>query len=111
MLQILTIGRQHWLRNTRASSHLRALTHLLLLAELPTSTGQLLRSVALFSVVNALAEQLRSVFVPYFGLLLDACVAHLSGMFRSCLDFSGLFGLCCCDMVSTVPSQQWQLSA
>lgn len=42
-------------------------------------TGQLLRSLSLLSLVNALAEKLRGVFVPYFGLLLDVCVAHLSG--------------------------------
>ncbi|KAL4421861.1 hypothetical protein ABPG77_001343 [Micractinium sp. CCAP 211/92] len=47
-------------------------------SDLPTATGQLLRSVALFTLVNALAEALRSVFVPYYGLLVDACVAHLS---------------------------------
>ncbi|KAL4423978.1 hypothetical protein ABPG75_001279 [Micractinium tetrahymenae] len=47
-------------------------------SELPSGTGQLLRGVALFSLVNALAEALRSVFVPYYGLLVDACVAHLS---------------------------------
>ncbi len=51
-------------------------------ADLPTATGQLLRSVALFTLVNALAEALRSVFVPYYGLLVDACVAHLSGGWR-----------------------------
>ncbi len=48
-------------------------------ADLPVGTGQLLRSLSLFSLVNALAEKLRGVFVPYYGLLLDACVAHLSG--------------------------------
>lgn len=48
-------------------------------AALPLGTGQLLRSVALFTLVNALAEKLRGVFVPYYALLLDACVAHLSG--------------------------------
>jgi hypothetical protein len=48
-------------------------------ADLPAGTAQLLRSVSLFSLVNALAEKLRGVFVPYYGLLLDACVAHLTG--------------------------------
>lgn len=48
-------------------------------AGLPVGTGQLLRSVSLFSLVNALAEKLRGVFVPYYGLLLDVCMAHLSG--------------------------------
>lgn len=50
-----------------------------LAADLPVGTGQLLRSLSLLSLVNALAEKLRGVFVPYFGLLLDVCVAHLSG--------------------------------
>ena len=48
-------------------------------ADLPAGTAQLLRSVSLFSLVNALAEKLRGVFVPYYGLLLDACVGHLTG--------------------------------
>ena len=48
-------------------------------ADLPAGTAQLLRSVSLFSLVNALAEKLRGVFVPYYGLLLNACVAHLTG--------------------------------
>ncbi|PRW61623.1 hypothetical protein C2E21_0211 [Chlorella sorokiniana] len=47
-------------------------------SDLPVGTGQLLRSLSLFSLVNALAEKLRGVFVPYYGLLLDVCVAHLS---------------------------------
>ena len=56
---------------------------------MPVGTGQLLRSLALFSLVNALAERLRGVFTPYFSLLLDACVAHLSGALR-------LAGISCC---------------
>lgn len=41
------------------------------------ATAVLSRNVSLFAVINALAEGLRSVFVPYYRTLLDLCVAHL----------------------------------
>lgn len=37
------------------------------------------RQVALFKAVNALADQLRGVFVPYFRNLLNLSVDHLGG--------------------------------
>lgn len=36
------------------------------------------RQVALFGVVHALTQRLRSVFVPYFRYVLDSVVAHLT---------------------------------
>ena len=39
----------------------------------------LLRSVALMGLVSALADRLRSVFVPYYRGLLDLCVEQLTG--------------------------------
>lgn len=40
----------------------------------------MLRGLGLFALVNALAERLRGVFVPYFRHLLDLCIAYLSGI-------------------------------
>ena len=40
--------------------------------------SQQLRLLALFAAVNALAEQLRSVFIPYFKPLMDLCLESLS---------------------------------
>ncbi|GIL74166.1 hypothetical protein Vretimale_4805 [Volvox reticuliferus] len=42
----------------------------------PSCTG---RMVAMFGVVNALADRLRSVLVPYYRHILNLCVQHLSG--------------------------------
>ena len=47
----------------------------------------LLRSVALMGLVSALADRLRSVFVPYYRGLLDLCVEQLTG--------EGSGGCCC----------------
>jgi U3 small nucleolar RNA-associated protein 10 len=37
------------------------------------------RQAAFFSVVHALTQRLRSVFVPYFRYVLDTAVGHLAG--------------------------------
>ena len=37
------------------------------------------RQVALYGVVIALTQRLRSVFAPYFRYLLDGALAHLAG--------------------------------
>jgi U3 small nucleolar RNA-associated protein 10 len=43
------------------------------------AAGALARRVALFSLANALAERLRSVFTPYFKALMDPAVEALEG--------------------------------
>ncbi|EFJ42549.1 hypothetical protein VOLCADRAFT_107183 [Volvox carteri f. nagariensis] len=51
-------------------------------SEAPGAGGEpsyLGRMVAMFGVVNALADRLRSVLVPYYRYLLDLCVQHLGG--------------------------------
>ncbi len=37
------------------------------------------RVYCFFRLVNALSEKLKSIFVPYYGYLLDTCVSYLSG--------------------------------
>ncbi|XP_061353134.1 uncharacterized protein At3g06530 [Gastrolobium bilobum] len=43
------------------------------------SAGSIDRAISFYGMVNKLAENNRSLFVPYFKHLLDSCVHHLSG--------------------------------
>jgi len=47
------------------------------------------RQIVLFKLVNALAEQLRGVFVPYYRHLLDLMLVNLGGSRSSNLSSGG----------------------
>ena len=55
------------------------MTELLLRDELIAGAHLAKRQIIFYKVINALADGLRSVFVPYFRHLQNAMVTHLSG--------------------------------